>query len=179
MKKSMIVLLCVFVLGIFLTKNTNAACTYRHWGIWFVGPNSSCNECANSSCCSGDLCFTLGPLMFKPQTDYVLSENGQAWLVQGTKKTQFASDNLDSFIKSMSRKYEKANRDNPDIKKEMENAWREFDKNPDNGIVSPTRLSAFQKEMGLEIRNENNANKLGEPKKIYRGDSVSVTKRTK
>lgn len=152
MKKLMIVLLCVFALEFFLPKNASAACTYYHWGMWLIGPNSSCNEAANSKCCSGDLCFTLGPLMFNPQTDYVLSENGQAWLVQGKKKTQFASDNLESFIKSMSRKYEKANRDNPDIKKEMENAWREFDKKRDNGLVSQTRLLAFQKEMGLEIR---------------------------
>jgi len=162
MKKTMIVLLCVFVLGIFLPKNTYAACTFysSRWGRWFVCTNSSCNEVANSSCCSGDLCFTLGPLMFTPQTDYVLSENGQAFLVQGKKKTQFASDNLESFIKTMSRKYEKAKRDDPGINKEIENAWKEFDKKRDNGLVSPARLSAFLKEMGLEIRKASNEQRI-------------------
>ena len=105
-------------------------------------------------CCY--VCFSLGPIAFNPETDYISSQNGQAWLMQGQKKTPFASDEVQSSMLLINSKYPFGQITNQMDKKEAERAWDEFfrstlNKN-DTGRVSANRLLQIKKETGLTTR---------------------------
>lgn len=89
--------------------------------------------------------------MFKP-TDYILTEKGRAWLVQGPKKTPLGSDSMSSSFTRLNVKYPAAKNGDPKINKERETAWAAFFSKPDSGVVSPGVLSKFSREMGLSVR---------------------------
>jgi|GEM_PF-6411419 len=136
----------VFTSACMIPIESFAACIVCWGGSCFSLAESSCNEVSVGTC------FTMGAQMFRPSTDYVLTEKGRAWLVQGTKRTPFASDSMSASFKRMVAKYPEAKSDDPKIKKEREAAWAAFFKTPDNGATSPDVLSRFSREMGLSVR---------------------------
>ena len=68
------------------------------------------------------VCFSLGPIALNPETDYISSQNGQAWLMQGQKKTPFASDEVQSSMLLINSKYPFGQITNQMDKKEAERA---------------------------------------------------------
>ena len=125
--------------------------------------NTTTGECVEfDGVCNGGgstiwiVCFTLGPIAFTQDSDYILSRNGQAWLVQGAKKSAFASDELQASMARMNARYPKRSSDSPGIKREADQAWNVFLRSifsaRDHGTVSPNRLLALRKETGLSIR---------------------------
>ncbi|CAN5879013.1 hypothetical protein BH11GEM1_BH11GEM1_32890 [soil metagenome] len=102
------------------------------------------------------VCFTLGPIAFTKDTDHILSKGGQAWLIQGSKQTAFASDELQSSMARLNARYPNARSANPRAKREGDRVWEAFFRSMfskgDTGTVSGDRLLAIQKETGLAIR---------------------------
>lgn len=144
-----------FISTCLISINASAACIVCWGGQCWSLANNSCNEVSDSLPTSGStgfICFTLGPTAFKPNTDYILTEKGKAWLVQGPKKTPFGSDSMGSSFTRLNIKYPATKNDDPKINKESIAAWSAFFSKPDSGIVSPEVLSKFSKEMGLGVR---------------------------
>jgi hypothetical protein len=105
-------------------------------------------------CCY--VCFSLGPIALNLETDYISLQNGQAWLMQGQKKTPFASDEVQSSMLRINAKYPFGQSTNQRDKQEAERAWDEFFRSTLNknvtGRVSADRLLQIKKETGLTTR---------------------------
>lgn len=130
-----------------ISVDAYAACMVCWLGTCYTFPENSCNEYTGTS-----PCFTLGAEMFKPNTDHVLAEKGQAWLVQGQKKTPFASDSMGASFTRLQARYPASTKGDPKSSKEREAAWAALVAKPDGGVISPGVLAKFSKEMGLGLR---------------------------
>lgn len=138
-----------FTLAALIPIGASAACKVCWLGPDYCTtfPENSCNEYHGSS-----PCFTLGAQMFRPSSDHILTDKGRAWLVQGPKKTPFASDGMTASFKRLNTQYAASKSTDPRIKKESETAYSALFGGPDNGTVSPGVLLYFSKEMGLSVR---------------------------
>lgn len=90
--------------------------------------------------------------MFHPSSDFVLTDKGRAWLVQGSKETPFASDGMTASFKRLNTQYSASKSTDPRVKKESEAAYKALFGTPDSGIASPGVLLHFSKQMGLSVR---------------------------
>lgn len=154
MKSVNIVAAVGVALALLIPVEAVAAAMWCWGGTCRTFPDASCNEADRTlTKVAGAICFTLGPEMFRPGTDYVvLAENGRAWLVQGTKRTPFASDRMSTSLKQMYARYPEERSDDPGVKAEIEAAWASLFGQRDSGIVSADVLSRFTREMGLSLR---------------------------
>ena len=127
----------------------NAGCMFCIWG-GCVELAFSCS--ALSKITSTGVCFTLGPQMYKPATDHLLSKGGHAWIIQGEKKIPIASDAMNASLGHIVAKASESKSNDPAIKKEITAAFEKIIKGPDQGTVSPEVVARLSKELGLSVR---------------------------
>lgn len=158
-------LIAAFVISACLIPlNASAACIVC-WGGYTGCRTFAENSCNELPAGSSGICFTLGAEMFRPGNDYILYEKGRAWLVQGSNKTEFASDSMSSTFKRLSARYPAA-KNGDSVNKERDAVWSAFFSRPDSGAVSPAVLAKFGKEMKLGVRRaETGARKVQEQKR--------------
>jgi hypothetical protein len=86
-----------------------------------------------------------------PAPDYLLSENGRAWVVfKDGAKAPVASDAFVSFVAKTNSKYATAIKD-AQTQKQIDDEYAAFRKG-DNGLVSASRLQRLSKDLSLSIR---------------------------
>lgn len=89
--------------------------------------------------------------MFHPASDYILSRNGQAWVVTENEKIPVCSDKLDNLFKEISSKYPVGKILGEKELLEIQAEYDNFFKKSDDGKVSNNRLQALSRETGLRI----------------------------
>ena len=98
----------------------------------------------------GAVCTDDAALMLNPQTAYLLSTGGKAWLVRGGKKTPVSADSFESFLKEVNAKYRSQARNDPKILKQVTADISAARKKSD-GKVSPNRLKLIAQKLNLRI----------------------------
>ena len=109
---------------------------------------------SNGSCSgphSGTVASCEDLLMFHVNVDYIQKEGSKAWIVQGDIKIPLVSDKLSLFITSMNTKYNKANKNDKNVQRQIESECIAFLKT-DDGNIGAKRLALISEETGLKVR---------------------------
>lgn len=88
---------------------------------------------------------------FNPNTDYILLQNGQAWVVTAKDRTQVLPDSYVAFMAELERKYPEASWKDPKVVRQAKSEFQAFRKRPGSGAVSRDRLQRLSRETGLRI----------------------------
>lgn len=132
--------------GLLLPAQAHAACMVRVAGVWYE-LDGGCGTYPGGM----GLCFSLGPISFKPQTDYISFSSGKAWVVQGAKRTPFGSDAMHASFRSLQSKYGGRQDLSPQRRAEADAAFAALASSA-SGRVSLDTVERFAKATGLQIR---------------------------
>ena len=133
--------------GLLLPAQAKAACMVMITGVWYELDGG----CGTYPGASTTLCFSLGPISFKPQTDYISFSNGKAWVVQGSKRTPFGSDAMHASFRSLQSQYGGRQDLSPQRRAEADAAFAALASSA-SGRVSLDTVERFAKATGLQIR---------------------------
>ena len=176
--------LLLALLGFSATKTL--ACE-QHFPDGTIGncPDQSCEDFIDPG--DGTYCVECPISYYNRNTTYATYDQKleEAWIKTSGKPVRIMSDKYLAFSKAMFQKYGKVKRDKV-INEKIKNEYIAFFRTDDHK-VSAQRFEQCCKILNLKVRSDAmNAetgngplNKSGELRKIYTGDSVSVTNRIK
>lgn len=138
------------------TKTIRYACNMRH-GLWMCKSVSTCFPAIGEHAPPLYYCFDFKAISVPGHIE--VGDKGNAWIVLEKDKTRLpiGSDASEAFHKQQEAKYAKANKEDENVKQQMENEYIAFSKT-DNHVVSAELLAKVSKITGLKIVREMPAN---------------------